>query len=37
MSAYGAGQLVGFLIMVLVAVGVVREIIRKKGGGSDGS
>jgi hypothetical protein len=36
MSAYGAGQIVGVLILVLIGVGVVREIIKKRGGG-DGS
>lgn len=33
MTAYNAGQLVGFLLMALIAVGVVREIMRKRGGG----
>ncbi len=32
MSAYGAGQIVGVLILVLIVVGVVREIIKKRGG-----
>jgi len=29
-SAYGSGQLVGLLILVLIMVGVVREIIKKR-------
>lgn len=33
MSAYGAGQIVGVLILMVVLVGVVREIVRKLGGG----
>jgi len=33
MSVYGAGQIVGVLILVLIGVGVVREIIKKRGGG----
>lgn len=33
MSAYGAGQIFGVLILVLVVVGVVREVLKKRGGG----
>lgn len=33
MSAYGAGQIVGVLVLVLIVVGVVREIIKKRGDG----
>jgi uncharacterized membrane protein len=33
MSAYGAGQIFGLLILGLFVVGVVREIVKKRGGG----
>lgn len=33
MSAYGAGQIFGVLILVSIGAAVVREIIRKRGGG----
>lgn len=33
MSAYGAGQIFGVLILALIVVGVVREFIKKRGGG----
>lgn len=33
MSAYGLGQLFGLVVLVLIVVGVVREIIEKRGGG----
>jgi len=33
MSAYGAGQIVGVLILVLIAVGIARDLARKRSGG----
>jgi hypothetical protein len=30
MSAYGLGQIIGIVILLLVAVGVVRELLRKR-------
>lgn len=32
MSAYGAGQVFGLVIVVLFVVGVIREIIKKRNG-----
>jgi hypothetical protein len=35
MSAYGFGQLIGLAILVLIVVGVVRDVMKKRRGGDE--